>query len=67
MEIGSAALMYGAGCHFLHPYLRDAGFTALAAMAAAGTVDLGLKLALDREFPYKPGSHASPRKHSKSR
>src|SRR5262249_31363058 len=32
------------------------GFTALAAMAASGTVDLGLKLAFDREFPYKPGS-----------
>ena len=52
IEIGSAALMYGAGCHSHHPYLRDAGFTALAAMAAAGTVDLGLKLAFDRQFPY---------------
>lgn len=52
MEIGSAALAYGAGCHEHNSYLRDTGFKALAAMAAAGTVDLGLKLAFDRQFPF---------------
>ena len=52
MEIGSAALAYGAGCHGHNSYLRDTGFKALAAMAAAGMVDLGLKLAFDRQFPY---------------
>ncbi len=36
--------------------MRDTGFKALAAMGAAGTVDLALKLAFDREFPFKPGS-----------
>ena len=56
LEIGSAALAYGVGCREHHPYLRDAGFTALAAMAAAGTVDLGLKLAFDRQFPYTTNS-----------
>src|SRR5258707_14546686 len=39
-----------------HFYLRDTGFKALAAMGAAGTVDLALKLAFDRQFPTKPGS-----------
>ena len=52
MEIGSAALAYGAGCRGHNSYLRHTGFKALAAMAAAGTVDLGLKLAFDRQFPY---------------
>jgi membrane-associated phospholipid phosphatase len=56
LEIGSAALAYGWGCSTHHTYLREAGFTALAAMAAAGTVDLGLKLAFDRQFPYTPNS-----------
>lgn len=31
--------------------VADRGFKALAAMGAAGTVDLGLKLAFDRQFP----------------
>jgi len=56
LEIGSAALIYGIGCGKHHPYLRDTGFKALAAIGAAGTVDLALKLAFDREFPFKPGS-----------
>ena len=56
MEIGSSALAYGAGCAGHRPHLRDAGFTALAAMGAAGTVDLALKLAFDRQFPYKADS-----------
>ncbi len=56
IEIGSAALAYGIGCRKHHSYLRDTGFKALAAMGAAGTVDLALKLAFDRQFPFKPGS-----------
>jgi PAP2 superfamily len=56
LEIGSAALAYGAGCGKHHSYLRDSGFKALAAMGAAGTVDLALKLTFDRQFPYTPGS-----------
>lgn len=51
MELGFGALGYGAGCGKHHSYLRDTGFKALAAMGAGGTVDLGLKLAFDREFP----------------
>ncbi len=56
LEIGSAALAYGIGCGKHRSYLRDSGFKALAAMGAAGTVDLALKLAFDRQFPTKPGS-----------
>lgn len=56
LEIGSAALAYGFGCGKHHPYLRDTGFKALAAMGAAGTADLVLKLGFDRQFPYTPGS-----------
>lgn len=56
LEIGSAALAYGIGCGKHHPYLRDTGFKALAAMGAAGAADLVLKLGFDRQFPYTPGS-----------
>lgn len=56
LEIGSAALGYGLGCAKQHSYLRDTGFKALAAMGAAGTVDLALKLAFDRQFPHSPNS-----------
>ena len=56
LEIGSSAVAYGVGCADHRPHLRDAGFTALAAMGAAGTVDLALKLAFNREFPSKPNS-----------
>lgn len=53
LELGSSAVAYGAGCGEHRSHLRDAGFTALAGMGAAGTVDLALKLAFDREFPSK--------------
>ncbi len=56
LEIGSAALAYGVGCGKHYSYLRNTGFKALAAMGAAGTIDLALKLAFDRQFPFKPGS-----------
>lgn len=56
LEIGSAVLAYGMGCGKHHSYLRDTGFKALAAMGAAGTADLALKLAFDRQFPNTPNS-----------
>jgi len=56
LELGSAALAYGLGCGRHRSYLRDTGFKALAAMGAAGTADLALKLAFDRQFPYTPNS-----------
>src|SRR6185312_3215898 len=51
LELGSSALAYGIGCGEHRSRLRDAGFTALAGMGAAGTVDLALKLAFNRQFP----------------
>jgi hypothetical protein len=54
-EIGAGALAYITGCHKHNSYLRDTGFKALAAMGAAGTVDLALKLAFNRQFPSKTG------------
>lgn len=51
LELGSSALAFGSGCGEHRSHLRDAGFTALAAMGAAGTVDLALKLAFNRQFP----------------
>lgn len=55
-EIGSGALGYGIGCGTHRSYLRDTGFKGLAAMGVAGTEDLALKLAFDRQFPFTPGS-----------
>jgi membrane-associated phospholipid phosphatase len=55
IEIGAGTLAYVAGCHKHNSYLRDTGFKALAAMGAAGTVDLALKLAFNRQFPSKTG------------
>ncbi|MDP9148089.1 MAG: phosphatase PAP2 family protein [Acidobacteriota bacterium] len=54
-EIGAGVLAYGIGCGKHNSYLRDTGFKALAAMGAAGSVDLALKLAFDRQFPSKTG------------
>jgi hypothetical protein len=56
LELGSAALAYGLGCGKHHSNLRDTGFKALAGMGAAGTADLVLKLAFDRQFPYSRNS-----------
>ena len=56
-EIGAGFATWGIGCIEHRPSLRDNGLTALTAMGAAGTLDLALKLAFDREFPFKPGSH----------
>lgn len=51
IQIGAGAFGYGMGCATHISYLRDTGFRALFAMGAAGTVDLGLKLAFNRQFP----------------
>ena len=56
-EIGAGFATWGAGCIEHKSSLRENGLIVLTAMGAAGTLDLGLKLAFDREFPYKPGSH----------
>ena len=55
LELGSAALAYGLGCGKHNSYLRDTGFKALAAMAAAGATVSILKFAFDREFPTTRG------------
>jgi hypothetical protein len=54
LELGSAALAFGAGCAGHHSYLRDTGYAALESMGAASVIDLGLKLAFDRQFPTTP-------------
>lgn len=55
-EISTSALAYFAGCKTGNAPVRDNGFTGLAAMGLASTVDLGLKLAFDRQFPYSRNS-----------
>ena len=57
MEIATAGMVWGGGCVEHKSSLRDNGLTVLTAMGAAGTLDLALKLAFDREFPFKPGGH----------
>lgn len=57
-EIVAASATWGGGCVEHKPSLADNGLTALTAIGAASTLDLALKLAFDREFPYKPGTHA---------
>ncbi len=56
IELGSSAIGWAAGCAGDHPRLGYAGFTALTAVGAAGTLDLALKLAFDRQFPYSTHS-----------
>ncbi len=52
MELGSSGLAWAGGCMSQHSRMAEAGFTALTAAGAAGTLDLALKLSFDREFPY---------------
>lgn len=56
LEIGSSALTYGLGCGEHRADLRDTGFTALSAMGAAAVMDLVLKTAFDRQYPYSRNS-----------
>ena len=55
-EVGTAALMWGLGCHAHSSGVSRAGFATLSAMGAAGTVDLALKLGFNRQFPFKRNS-----------
>jgi hypothetical protein len=57
MELGVSALGWTAGCIGHHSRVSEAGFTALAATGAAGLMDLGLKVAFDRQYPY--GLHST--------
>jgi membrane-associated phospholipid phosphatase len=56
MELGSGTLGWGVGCLKNRSHLEQASFRALAALGAAGTADLVLKLAFDRQFPVSPKS-----------
>jgi len=56
VELGAGALGWTGGCITHHSKIAEAGFTALVAAGAAGTLDLGLKLAFDRQFPYTQNS-----------
>ncbi len=58
-EIAASGATWGGGCIEHKPAWRDNGLTALTAIGAAGTLDLVLKLAFNREFPYKPGSQGA--------
>ena len=56
LELGSGAVAWTGGCLAHSDHVANAGFTALEAMGAAGTLDLALKLAFDRQFPYTKNS-----------
>jgi len=56
IELSAGALGWTGGCIGHHSRVAEAGFTALTAMGAAGTLDLALKLTFDRQFPYTPKS-----------
>jgi membrane-associated phospholipid phosphatase len=56
MELGAGSLAWSLGCVSHHSRVAEAGFTALAATGAAGTLDLALKLGFDRQFPHNPKS-----------
>jgi hypothetical protein len=59
VELAAGALAFADGCHSGDAHLREASFTALAATGEAGLVDLGMKLAFDRQFPAGPGQHST--------
>ena len=59
MEIVGAGATWGAGCIEHNHSLAQNGLTALTAIAAASTLDLALKLAFNREFPYTAGSQGA--------
>lgn len=56
MELGSGAAAWAGGCLEHRPHMAEAGFTALTAAGAAGTLDLALKVAFNREYPYSTHS-----------
>lgn len=56
VELGSGALLWGAGCASHRDSLRDNGLTVLTAMGFAALLDYGFKEAFNREYPYVPHS-----------
>lgn len=49
-------MLWGFGCHEHSSRASRTGFATLSALAAAGTVDLALKLSFDRQFPFSRNS-----------
>lgn len=72
MELGIGALGWAGGCATHHSELTDAAFTSLVAVGSASLLDLTLKAAFARQYPYTPGStgkfwsngHSMPSGHS---
>ncbi len=56
MELGASAAAWGMGCAFHHPYAAGSGFKALEASGLALSVDMVLKTAFNRQYPYSPKS-----------
>ncbi len=57
MELSTAGLMYAIGCSgHRSPSAASAGFTALEAMGAANLINLGVKAATNRQYPYQKNS-----------
>lgn len=52
IELGAGGAAWAYGCERHHPYAAESGFKALEASGVALTVDLGLKLAFNRQYPY---------------
>ena len=58
IELGAAGLAYLWGCSgHRSPYMASSGFTALEAMGAASLVNLGIKVATNRQYPYSNNTH----------
>jgi membrane-associated phospholipid phosphatase len=58
IELGTAGLMYLVGCSGRRSsYAANTGFTALEAMGAASLMNLGIKVATNRQYAYAPNTH----------
>jgi membrane-associated phospholipid phosphatase len=57
MELGSSGVAWAFGCATHHEYAAESAFKSLEAAGLGLTVDLGLKLAFNREYPY--GQHST--------
>ena len=56
--LGGSAMMWAVGCGTKHAYAAESGFEALEASGLALVVDLGLKQAFNRQYPYGVKSNA---------
>jgi membrane-associated phospholipid phosphatase len=57
IELGTAGLMYAAGCPGRRSsYAANAGWTALEAMGSATLLNLGIKVATNRQYAYQTNS-----------